>query len=504
MKELLKFALISALALGAITGCKDKDDPEPPIANIEVENKTALTQTAFADNTAGASDITFTTAGAWISTINEGNAKAVSWINISPDRGNAAGKYTIAITLTPNTTGADRTATIIITCNGEDIKITVTQKSTTQEGKPLDPGNNEEEEPLSSAITMTTNKAWIRVALRGTGLATVHWPDGDQTKMLDDSPSNDTTNFIRNFGTAQNRTITITGDNITYLYCAESELLTLDVGNNTALTELKCAYNKLTILDVSKLTALEYLDCGDNQLASLDVSKNTALISLVCNRNLFTSLDVNGLIALKYLAVGGEQLTSLDVSKLTTLRALSVEGFTSLDVSKLTTLEELSIFGCTFTSLDVSKNTALKDLRFYDNSELTSVDASGLTALEQLVVRFNDKLTTLNLSGCTSFRYIDASSNQLTSLDVSGCTALSYLDIFGEQLTSLNISGCANLYNLDCRYNQFTTDGLNALFGMLPNRSSGNSGSIAIGNNPGTNTCSQSIATSKNWNFVTY
>ena len=438
------------------------DDKEKETTAIEVGNATTLTQTVYADKTSGTSGVSFVTAGAWTSTITEGSAKstkagAASWVSISPDHGNTAGTYTIVISLAPNATGEDRTATITITCNGEEIKITVTQKGTTQEGKPLDPGNNEEDEPLSSAITMTTNKAWIRVALRGTGLATVHWPDGDQTKMLDDSPSNDTTNFIRNFGTAQNRTITITGDNITYLYCAENELLTLDVGNNTALTELHSSYNKLTTLDVSKLTALEHLECGDNQLASLDVSKNTALRSLICNRNQFTSLDVSGLIALGYLAVGGEQLTSLDVSKLTTLSALSVEGFTSLDVSKLTTLKELYVYNSTFTSLDISKLTALKDLRFNGNPELTSLNASGLTALEYLEVNGNVKLTSLNVSGCTV------------------------------------------LNELDCSGNQLTTAGLNALFETLPDRSDSFNIRLKIDGNPGTDDCNRSIATNKNW-----
>ena len=150
MKKLLKFAVIGIMALGAITGCDDKDKKDP-IPEIKVENETALTQTAFADNTTGASDVTFTTAGAWISTINEGNAKAVSWVSISPSSGNTAGKYTIAITLTPNATGADRTATITITCNGEDIKITVTQKATKQNGEPY-------EEPNEAMLVLTTSE----------------------------------------------------------------------------------------------------------------------------------------------------------------------------------------------------------------------------------------------------------------------------------------------------------------------------------------------------------
>jgi len=50
-----------------------------------------------------------------------------------------------------------------------------------------------------------------------------------------------------------------------------NQLTSLDVSNNTALTELGCASNQLTSIDVSIHTALYYLYCPNNQLTSLDV-----------------------------------------------------------------------------------------------------------------------------------------------------------------------------------------------------------------------------------------
>jgi hypothetical protein len=75
-------------------------------------------------------------------------------------------------------------------------------------------------------------------------------------------------------------TVTITGDDITYLDCDDSRLTTLDVSVNTALKWLQCRCNQLTALDVSKNTALIYLDCSINKLTALDVSKNTVLRKL--------------------------------------------------------------------------------------------------------------------------------------------------------------------------------------------------------------------------------
>ena len=69
---------------------------------------------------------------------------------------------------------------------------------------------------------------------------------------------------------------------LTWLYCSENQLTSLDVSQNTALTELSCYSNQLTSLDVSHNTALTTLNCYDNQLTSLDVSHNTALTWLDC------------------------------------------------------------------------------------------------------------------------------------------------------------------------------------------------------------------------------
>ena len=49
----------------------------------------------------------------------------------------------------------------------------------------------------------------------------------------------------------------------------------------TALTWLYCYDNQLETLDVSKNTALTGLWCYNNQLETLDVSKNTALTGLL-------------------------------------------------------------------------------------------------------------------------------------------------------------------------------------------------------------------------------
>ena len=115
---------------------------------------------------------------------------------------------------------------------------------------------------------------------------------------------------------------------LTYLYCHNNNLTSLDVSGLTALTDLACYNNNLTSLDISGFTALTELNCFSNNLTSLDASGLTALTTLNCgtNNNL-TSLDVSGLTALTSLSCySNNNLTSLDISGLTALTYLYCYG----------------------------------------------------------------------------------------------------------------------------------------------------------------------------------
>jgi hypothetical protein len=110
---------------------KAKKDGTPD-EQITVENGAALTQTVFADET-HAESVTFTTTGAWMSSITPNEQ---SWLSVDPDHG-GAGTHTVNITLEPNSTGKDRSATVTITGGGASIPVAVTQGGTTEDGRSL-------------------------------------------------------------------------------------------------------------------------------------------------------------------------------------------------------------------------------------------------------------------------------------------------------------------------------------------------------------------------------
>ena len=139
------------IATALLASCSDKgDDHSGDFGQIKVPDTRQLEQTVTADDTQAPQGVTFTTEGAWTSSIAETRAEAPSWITISPDHGDAAGSYTIKITLKPNPSEKARTAKIVITCGTSKIEITVTQEAG-EEGQ--DPDERPSAKGLLTKIT---------------------------------------------------------------------------------------------------------------------------------------------------------------------------------------------------------------------------------------------------------------------------------------------------------------------------------------------------------------
>lgn len=298
------------------------------------------------------------------------------------------------------------------------------------------------------------------------------------------------------------QTITVYG-NVTGFSCLEQKITSLDVSNNTALTELGCQFNQLTTLEVDNNTALKKFYCHSNQLTALDVGNNTALTNFYCCYNQLTSLDVSKNTALTTLNSSANPLISLDVSKNTALTYLSCEEnqLTALDVSNNTALGILYCSSNQLTSLDVSKNTALSWLGCSSN-QLTTLDVSNNTALTHLYCDYN-QLTALDVGNNTALIALLCNSNQLTALDVSKNTVLTYLHCHSnEQLSSLKIFGSIDDV-IDCTFCKLSAETLNTIFETLPDVRSVTDDSkrkeLYIHDNEGTEACDKSIAIKKGW-----
>ena len=127
-------------------------------------------------------------------------------------------------------------------------------------------------------------------------------------------------------------------ESVTDLYFPEAGIKSLKgIEFFTALRHLGCANNQLTTLDVSQNSALSILDCGYNQLTELNITENTELGELRCNNNLLTKLDITHNEALNTLDCSHNQLTELDLSESTSLTKLycTHNQLTTLDLSQI-------------------------------------------------------------------------------------------------------------------------------------------------------------------------
>ena len=123
----LKLLLLTFATL-AITACSDDttDEWHGDFGSIQVPDTRQLSQKIPAGQTAGNSEIFFSTDDAWNSVItDESRAEAPTWVRINPDHGDAAGDYDIRVETDPNTAEESRTAFIEITCGTNSILITI-------------------------------------------------------------------------------------------------------------------------------------------------------------------------------------------------------------------------------------------------------------------------------------------------------------------------------------------------------------------------------------------
>ncbi len=112
------FAL-AFLALLAVA-CEQPVDPTPK--SDEVRLTSATTLTVGADG--GTAEITFTSSDAWTAALANDR---VTWLSINPASG-TAGQSTVTVTVDPNDTPDDRSATIRVKCGNATASVTLTQK----------------------------------------------------------------------------------------------------------------------------------------------------------------------------------------------------------------------------------------------------------------------------------------------------------------------------------------------------------------------------------------
>ena len=146
-----------------------------------------------------------------------------------------------------------------------------------------------------------------------------------------------------------NGTLTITG---------KSNLITLDVSNNTLITTLNCSSNALTTLGYSGCTGLKTLNCYSNNLTSLPTLPS-GLTTLYCNNNQITALPTLP-NTIQTLYAGSNKFNG-------TLTITGMSSLSTLDVSNNAMMTTLNCSGNALTSLNIANCTSLKSLQINEN-----------------------------------------------------------------------------------------------------------------------------------------
>ena len=245
--------------------------------------------------------------------------------------------------------------------------------------------------------------------------------------------------------------------NLQYLDCSGNPIMSLDMGQNSALKYLDCSRCRLTSLDVSQDPALEYLDCSQGELTSLDVSHNPALKELRCYYNDLITLDVVNNPMLEMLVFTSKELKAIDVSHNPLLNTLEIEAdnLAELDVSHNPALEVLMVYSTKLAELDLSHNPQLKNLAIVSD-KLVKLDLSHNPALKEAGVA-SEKLTELNVSHNALLERLYCEGGALTELDVSHNPALVEIHCSKNRLTTLDVSHNPLLRYLYCSENQLET-----------------------------------------------
>jgi len=224
---------------------------------------------------------------------------------------------------------------------------------------------------------------------------------------------------------------------LTRLFCANNNLSTLNLSNNTSLERLRCNNNSLISLDCSQMSpSTDYLWCQDNMFESL-IMKNL-------NPSILTTIN--------FRANNNPNLTCIEVDNTTSATAV----WTNVDAGASFSLN--CNYPCNITILDANfkaylvGNTAINT---NGDTEIQCSEASAYTGFIQCVSMSISDLT--GIEAFTSLTVLECNGNPLGTLDVSNNTALTVLNCGQNQLSTLDVSNNTALTNLSCGANQLTS-----------------------------------------------
>lgn len=274
---------------------------------------------------------------------------------------------------------------------------------------------------------------------------------------------------------------------LTYLYCPDNDLETLDLTKYPNLVNFYCQGNKIKVLDITPLEHLTDLNCGHQQdnirleVIATETQQETwrnEWSGSWSNQNAFLQGEFSteeitftnkGFAVALYKWLGNGKVT-LYPDSTAMMREGDVLATTELDFgegyNRMSTLEGIEHFvnlqaltcaSAGMTEADFSANTKLERVIISGNN-FQSLDFSNQPNLQNLSCGSNNNLTEINLTNCNKLFLLHVQNcENLSSLDIPNPSALNRL-YYGhtqvtftqtqlEAFTSLERLGCAGRFS---------------------------------------------------------
>lgn len=309
------------------------------------------------------------------------------------------------------------------------------------------------------------------------------------------------------------------------------DLTTIDVSQNTLLTNLDAYGCDLSTIDVSNNLELDYLNVGANNLIELDVSKNLDLTVLYAQDNQIEALDMRPHTKLVRFRAENNALTKVNLKNGNnheiTDTFFNVTGNTELTCmvvddanyaeSTWTKIVEGLMFSDTYcnpTDPVFIPDEIFKAALVGDNSINTNEDAeisyeeaeaftgtivvnsstqgvvSDLTGVEafinlEVIQLINHDIAEFDASNHPNLRNLILPNNELTEIDITANPALTFVNLQSNQISEIDVSNNTNLRTLKMSNNQLSEVDVSARTLLTElTLGSNNLSSIDISNNP--------------------
>ncbi len=287
--------------------------------------------------------------------------------------------------------------------------------------------------------------------------------------------------------------------NITELFLYSNDIQSIDLSQNTAVTEFRAFNNaNLAQLDVSNMKDLDYFYVTGTSIGELDLSKNEKLTTIFCSQNDLTSLDISNATGLTFLSAGLNDIKSIDLSSntqldeiylnqndLSSLDLTNITGFSSINITSNFNLQCVHVDNITYAESRITYNgstylsesacpPAIPDsklrMALLNHTPMIDTNEDGILQFEEIDT-YSDTLflgfkLISDLTGLEYFTNIiglELNNNSFTSIDLSPLTSLEYLNLSGVgSIPPIDLTSNANIRSLKLNGNAWTTLDLSA------------------------------------------